>query len=111
MGCTSCVITPPVGPLGECTLWGDPHIRTFDHIRSDYYSPGEFWIVKSKNVWIQGRYLPDESDQRPWCHQSYCSWRSFLERSQAFRHCEGCTLGCSASFDGLSTRLQRHWAS
>ena len=56
--CTDCQIAPPVGPLGECTLWGDPHIRTFDHIRSDYYSPGEFWIVKSKNVWIQGRYLP-----------------------------------------------------
>jgi len=56
--CSDCIITPPVGPLGECTLWGDPHIRTFDHIRSDYYSPGEFWIVKSKNVWIQGRYLP-----------------------------------------------------
>merc|ERR1712008_395336 len=49
---------PPPGPLGEFTLWGDPHIRTFDHIRSDYYSPGEFWVVKSKYVWIQARYLP-----------------------------------------------------
>jgi len=57
--CTSCTVTPPPpGPVGECTLWGDPHIRTFDHIRSDYYSPGEFWVVKSKNVWIQARYLP-----------------------------------------------------
>jgi len=55
--CTDCQIQPPVGPLGECTLWGDPHIRTFDHIRSDYYSPGEFWVVKSKYVWIQARYL------------------------------------------------------
>merc|ERR1719264_1063718 len=56
--CTDCQVKPPVGPLGECTLWGDPHIRTFDHIRSDYYSPGEFWVVKSKYVWIQARYLP-----------------------------------------------------
>merc|ERR1712099_171173 len=57
-GGPECEPPPVVGPLGECTLWGDPHIRTFDHIRSDYYSPGEFWIVKSDNVWIQGRYLP-----------------------------------------------------
>jgi hypothetical protein len=50
-------ISPP-GPVGVCKLWGDPHILTFDHMRADYYSPGEFWIVKSDNVWIQGRYLP-----------------------------------------------------
>jgi len=52
------VITPPSGPMGVCKMWGDPHILTFDHMRADYYSPGEFWIVKSDNVWIQGRYLP-----------------------------------------------------
>jgi len=57
-GGPECEKPPVVGPLGECTLWGDPHIRTFDHIRSDYYSPGEFWVVKSKYVWIQARYLP-----------------------------------------------------
>jgi len=52
------IIIPPKGPIGVCKLWGDPHILTFDHMRADYYSPGEFWIVKSDNVWIQGRYLP-----------------------------------------------------
>jgi len=51
-------IVIPGGRIGECKLWGDPHILTFDHMRADYYSPGEFWIVKSDNVWIQGRYLP-----------------------------------------------------
>merc|ERR1719336_2814028 len=27
-------------------------------MHSDYYSPGEYWIVKSKQISIQGRYLP-----------------------------------------------------
>merc|ERR1712129_611503 len=40
------------------TIWGDPHIRTFDVMRSDYYSSGEYWIVKSPKLWIQARYLP-----------------------------------------------------
>lgn len=51
----------PPQPFGICTIWGDPHIRTFDGLRSDYYSPGEYWIVKSQNVWIQGRYLPTKA--------------------------------------------------
>jgi len=48
----------PSGKFGVCTVWGDPHIRTFDGLRADYYSPGEYWIVKSPDVSIQGRYLP-----------------------------------------------------
>merc|ERR1719330_1263763 len=48
----------PVGPIGTCTIWGDPHVMTFDHTHSDYYSPGEYWIVKSEKISIQGRYLP-----------------------------------------------------
>jgi len=39
-------------------MWGDPHIRTFDGMRSDYYSVGEYWVVKSDDIWIQARYLP-----------------------------------------------------
>jgi len=48
------------GPLGVCRLWGDPHVLTFDNHRTDFYSQGEYWIVKSDTVWIQARYLPTQ---------------------------------------------------
>jgi len=48
--------TPP--PLvGTCVFWGDPHIITFDGARPSFYGNGEFWVVKSDEVHIQGRYL------------------------------------------------------
>jgi len=31
---------------------------TFDNKRVDFYTPGEYWIVKSTTVWIQGLYKP-----------------------------------------------------
>jgi len=45
-------------PGGSCTVFGDPHVMTFDHLHLDFYSPGEYWIVKSDTVKIQGKYLP-----------------------------------------------------
>mmetsp|Transcript_38097 Transcript_38097/g.122480 ORF Transcript_38097/g.122480 Transcript_38097/m.122480 type:complete len:412 (+) Transcript_38097:1-1236(+) len=41
----------------DCLLWGDPHIETFDGGFPNAYGEGEFWIVKSNMVSIQGRYL------------------------------------------------------
>jgi len=40
----------------SCTLWGDPHIFTFDHSRLVFYSEGDFWIVKSPLLRVQGRF-------------------------------------------------------
>merc|ERR1712039_723640 len=46
-----------------CTLWGDPHIMSFDQMDTDknkaysFYGDGDFWLVKSSTVSIQGRFL------------------------------------------------------
>jgi hypothetical protein len=42
----------------SCSIFGDPHAMTFDAMHSDYYTSGEFWIVKSDTVHIQGAYSP-----------------------------------------------------
>jgi len=46
------------GAFGTCIGWGDPHLRTFDGMRSDYYSSGDYYLVKSGPVNIQAQYLP-----------------------------------------------------
>jgi len=51
-------VPPPVGPPGTCAIYGDPHVETFDGQHASYYSAGEYWIVKSSTVHIQGRYMP-----------------------------------------------------
>jgi hypothetical protein len=33
-------------------------VKTFDGTHASFYSQGEYWMVKSTTVWIQGRYLP-----------------------------------------------------
>merc|ERR1712232_1451532 len=47
---------PPIGPQKSCTVYGDPHVITFDGSHQDYYTCGEFWIVRSSTVKIQGSY-------------------------------------------------------
>merc|ERR1712056_159374 len=52
--------TPPpvILPPGVCKIFGDPHLITFDQKHVSFYSQGEYWIVKSQTVHIQGRYFP-----------------------------------------------------
>jgi len=58
LGPPTTTTTPkPQGPPGDCLLWGDPHVETFDHGFPNFYDEGEYWIVKSPQVYIQGRYL------------------------------------------------------
>jgi hypothetical protein len=49
---------PPIGPVKSCTVYGDPHVMTFDGSHEDYYTAGEYWIVRSTTVKIQGSYGP-----------------------------------------------------
>merc|ERR550525_1456910 len=51
---------PPVVPFppSVCKIFGDPHLITFDQKHVSFYSQGEYWIVKSGTVHIQGRYFP-----------------------------------------------------
>lgn len=54
-------VTPPPQPAGppkECIVYGDPHIGTYDGMHADYYTPGEYWLVKSELLKIQGKYMP-----------------------------------------------------
>lgn len=41
-----------------CRFYGDPHWRTFDGKKYDFYGHGNYWLVKSPDVWIQGHYTP-----------------------------------------------------
>jgi len=67
--CRQCAAICPVAPTarpnpglpGTCVVWGDPHILTFDKKRVDFYTPGQYWLVKSDTVWIQGLYLPTQA--------------------------------------------------
>jgi len=49
---------PPQGPQRTCKIFGDPHVITFDGSHASFYSQGEYWIVRSTTVSIQGRYMP-----------------------------------------------------
>jgi len=63
LGCPTTVAPPkPPAVPKMCVLWGDPHIITFDQVGTDknqatsFYGDGDFYIVKSSTVVIQGRF-------------------------------------------------------
>jgi hypothetical protein len=63
-------------PEGSCTVWGDPHAVVFDSAVGiaasaasslvNIFGYGDFWIVKSPLVSIQGRYGPTEWTENGW---------------------------------------------
>eukprot|EP00930_Biecheleria_cincta_P047923 TRINITY_DN3331_c0_g2_i1.p1 TRINITY_DN3331_c0_g2~~TRINITY_DN3331_c0_g2_i1.p1 ORF type:complete len:503 (-),score=94.07 TRINITY_DN3331_c0_g2_i1:72-1502(-) len=61
----------------ECVLWGDPHIRTFDESRLVFYSQGDFWLVKSSTISIQGRFQATDWTKNN-DHTDYSSMTSII---------------------------------
>jgi len=57
-GETTTTTVAPDEPTKSCSIFGDPHGLTFDGQHVDLYTAGEFWIVKSPTVGIQGKYSP-----------------------------------------------------
>lgn len=53
------IARPAGAKVGVCFMHGDPHIHPFDNPSGpmfNFYGSGNFWIVRSDPVWIQGYY-------------------------------------------------------
>merc|ERR1712151_1158890 len=48
--------TTAVSEKGACTMWGDPHIRTFDDLSLTFSESGTYSIVRSSRISVQGQY-------------------------------------------------------
>merc|ERR1712151_375523 len=55
-GTTTLTTTTVVSEKGACTMWGDPHIRTFDNLSLTFSESGTYSIVRSSRISIQGQY-------------------------------------------------------
>jgi len=78
------VPVPAPAPLttGTCLVWGDPHVLTFDNKRVDFYTKGEYWIVKSDTVQIQGKYQPTHATSGLSVMKEIAFGGSFLQGSK-----------------------------
>ncbi|KAL8616990.1 hypothetical protein ACOMHN_014161 [Nucella lapillus] len=44
-------------PPGAATIYGDPHVQTFDEERYHFGGAGDFWLVRSPSLSLQARFL------------------------------------------------------
>jgi len=85
--------TTALDEKGACTMWGDPHIRTFDDRTSSFYESGTYPVVSSSRISIQARY--ERIDFSP--NQKADGWLTSLNVSGPFL--EGHTLSFRAGSD------------
>merc|ERR1719245_374393 len=53
--CGGCFPTLPSSrPAGLCAAFGDPHFTTFDGAHTITLQAMTMWLVRSRDVWIQG---------------------------------------------------------
>jgi len=71
----TCIKAPK--EIMTCVMWGDPHVKTFDKSRSVFYSEGDFWIVRSASVKIQGRFQATDWTKKN-DHTDYSSMTSIV---------------------------------
>jgi len=59
-----CALVQYVPEIKSCKIWGDPHIITFDETHFVWYRGGDFWILKTDSLKIQGRFQATEWTQQ-----------------------------------------------
>lgn len=64
----SCVDVPP----SVCSASGDPHYTSFDGKRFDFMGTGDFWLVNSDRIKLQGRHTPCNGN-RPTCFIAFAA--------------------------------------
>jgi hypothetical protein len=63
------IVRPPSANYGYCKVVGDPYLQPFDGTGSgprSFLKHGNFWLVKSSTVWIQGHYASASSRRPSW---------------------------------------------
>merc|ERR1712151_1040091 len=95
---TTPTTTTAVREKAACTMWGDPHIRTFDDLDLTFSESSTYSIVRSSRISIQGQYERiDFSDT-----QRAEGWMTSLNVSGSFL--QGHTLSFKAGHGAAAER-------
>merc|ERR1712187_198305 len=98
MGTTTLTTVTSFDRKGACTMWGDPHIRTFGDLSLTFGESGTYPIVRSSRINIQAQYERIDFSET----QGADGWMTSIDVSGTFL--QGHTLsfraGSSVTADG-----------